>query len=262
MTFAEDLLDEEKGLDGDYPTAFGVTFTPMVVGISLGILGIVGFGYIHLNMTSKAKAEYQEVKTQLDQKQAKLDQMKKPGFDAKVAELKSELDDQKALKSRVIAMFTNQDDLETILIDLNNFIALNQGELLTYNPESQVSLINDDSLGANVKGKLKRKGFTLDVKGTYSQTQSILQDIERLQPLLMIKSYSSKVSEKPTAILTNNSTELIPQDSAILTTNLKLDAILPLSQSELEAARKAEAQAQLNEEKGSRRNRRERRNKK
>lgn len=261
MTFAEDLLDEEKGLDGDYPTAFGITFTPMVIGISLGILGIVGAGYIHMNMTKDAKTKYQETKTQLDQKQAKLAQMKQPGFDAKVAGLKSDLADQKALKSRVIAMFTNQDDLETILIDLNNFISLNQGELIKFNPESRVSVINDSSLGENVKGKLKRKGFTLDVKGTYSQTQSILQDIERLQPLLMIRSYSSKVSEKPTAILTNNSTELIPQDSAILTTNLKLDAILPLSQSELEAARKAEAQAQKNAGKGSS-NRRERRKRK
>lgn len=262
MTFAEDLLDEEKGLDGDYPTAFGITFTPMVIGISLGILGIVGFGYIQLNTTNAAKAKFQETKTQLDQKQAKLDQMNQPGFDAKVADLKSELADQKALKSRVIAMFTNQDDLETILIDLNNFISLNQGELLKYNPESRVSIINDNSLGADVNGKLKRKGFTLDVKGTYGQTQSILQDIERLQPLLMIRSYSSKVSEEPTALLTNNSTELVPQDSAILTTNLKLDAILPLSQSELEAARKAEAEAKNNSEKGSGKKRRAKRNRK
>ncbi len=262
MTFAEDLLDEGKGLEEDYPTAFGITFTPMVIGISLGILGIVGAGYIHMNITKAAETKYKEVQTQLDQKQAKLAQMKQPGFADKVAGLKSDLADQKALKSRVIAMFTNQDDLETILIDLNNFIALNQGELLKYNPESRVSIINDNSLGADVKGKLKRKGFTLDIKGTYSQTQAILQDIERLQPLLMIRSYNSKVSEKPTAILTNNSTELIPQDSAILTTSLKLDAILPLSQSELEAARKAEAQAQQNAKQGSGRERRERRKRK
>ena len=262
MTFAEDFLDEEKGLEGDYPTAFGITFTPMVIGIALGILGIVGFGYIQMNITSKAKTKYKGVQTQLDQKQAKLAQMKQPGFDTKVADLKSDLADQKALKSRVMAMFTNQDDLETLLIDLNNFIAINQGELVKYNPESSVSVINDDSLGADVKGKLKRKGFTLDVKGTYSQTQSILQDIERLQPLLMINSYSSKVSEQPTAILTNNSTELIPQDSAILTTNLKLDAILPLSQSELEAARKAEAKAKLDSENEGGGKKRQRRNRK
>ncbi|VEP11371.1 conserved hypothetical protein [Hyella patelloides LEGE 07179] len=248
MTFADDFL-EEQGLEDDNPTVFGITFTPMIIGIVVGVAGLVGAGYIYMNMASEARTKYQGVKSQLDEKQAQIDQMKQVDFPQKMAQMKADIAEQKALKSRVTAMFTSQEDLETLLIDLNSFISANQGELVKYSPDSQISVINDSSLGSDVNGKLKRKGFSLDITATYNQTLAILQDIERLQPLLMIQNYSSKVSEKPTAILTSNQNEIIPQNAAILTTSLKIDAILPRSQQELEAAQKAEEQAQKEDQK-------------
>ena len=244
MTFADDFLDEDKGLEDDYPSVFGITFTPMITGIVLAIFGIAGAVYIYLNMASEANTQYQGVKSQLDQKQAQLDQMKQADFPTKMAQLRSEIAEQEQLKSRVTAMFTSQDDLETLLIDLNSLINANQGELVKYNPDSNISVVNDNSLGSNTQGKLKRKGFSIDVKGTFDQTQNILKDIERLQPLLIVQSYNSRVSEQPTAVLTSNRNEIIPQSPAILSTSLKIDAILPMSQKELEAAQKAEAASQ------------------
>lgn len=258
MTFADDFL-EEQGLESDYPTAFGVTFTPIVIGITLTVAGLVGAGYIYSKFAGAAREQYQGVQAQLDQKQAQLDQMSQSDFPSRMASLKAEVARQKALKSRVIAMFTNQDDLETLLIDMNQFISANQGELVKYNPDSQISVINDSSLGSDVNGKLKRKSFDIEIEGTFNQTQAILQDIERLQPLLLVKDYSSKVTEEPTAILTSNRSEVVPQNSAILSTNLKIDAILPMSQTELEAARKAEENSENNAEEGKSR-RRSRRN--
>lgn len=242
MTFADDFLEEDKDLDGDYPTAFGITFTPMIIGIVLAIFGIAGAVYIYMNMASEANTKYQGVKSQLDEKQAQLDQMKQEDFPKRMANLKAEIAEQEQLKSRVTAMFTSEDDLETLLIDLNSFITANQGELIKYNPDSQVSVVSDGSLGSEVNGKVKRKGFSIDIKGTFNETQAILNDIERLQPLLVVKNYSSKVSEQPTAILASNRSEIIPLEPAILTTTLKIDAILPMSQKELEAAQNAEEQ--------------------
>lgn len=249
MTFADDFLDEQ-GLENDYPSAFGITFTPVVMGITFAVIGVVGAGYIYTKFAGEAKTKYQGVQTQLDQKQAQLDQMKQEDFPAKMANLQAEVARQKALKSRVTAMFTNQDDLETLLIDLNQFIRANQGELVKYDPDSQISVINDSSLGNEVNGKLKRKSFALDIEGTFNQTQAILQDIERLQPLLMVQDYKSNVTEDPTAILTSNRQEVVPQNSAILSTSLKIDAILPLSQKELEAARQAEENVEDKDAKG------------
>ena len=239
MTFADDFLEEDKDLEDNYPSAFGITFTPIVMGIALAIFGIAGAIYIYMNMSTEARTEYQGIKTQLDEKQAQLDQMNQEDFPQRMAELQAEIVEQQALKTRITAMLTNQDDLETLLFDLNSFITANGGELVRYNPDSQISVISDSSLGNEVNGKLKRKGFSLDIEGTFDETQAIIQDIERLQPLLMIQNYNSDVIEQPTAILTSNFNEIVPQNPAILSTSLQIDAILPMSQQELEAAQKA-----------------------
>lgn len=244
MTFADDFLEEDKGLEDDYPSAFGITFTPIVIGIALAIFGIAGAIYIYMNMSSEAREAYQGIKTQLDEKQAQLDQMQQADFPQRMASLQAEVAEQQALKTRVTAMFTNQDDLETLLLDLNSFITANGGELVSYNPDSQISVISDSSLGNEVNGKLKRKGFSLDIEATFDETQAIIQNIERLQPLLMIQDYNSNITEEPTAILTSDYNEIVPQNPAILSTSLQIDAILPMSQQELEAAQQAEAEAE------------------
>ena len=242
MTFANDFI-EDKSLDDDYPSAFGITFTPMVCCIGLSVLGVVGAGYIYLNMVAPAQKASKTLKTQLQQKQTQLNQVKQKDYPQKVAKLKSEITEQKALKSKVMAMFTSQNDLETLLIDINSFVIANQGELVSYTPDRQISTIDDNSLGVEARGKLKKKGLSLEIKGTFSQTQAILQDIERLEPLLVINSYESQVTEEPTAILVADQGQILGQEAAILSTKLKIDAILPSSQKELEQAKKAEENA-------------------
>lgn len=243
MTFADDFLDEEKGLQGDYPSAFGITFTPIVTGIALTVMGVVGAVYIYMNTATAAREAYQGVKTQLDEKQGQLNQMNETDFDEKMAQLKADEATQKALKSRVIAMFTNQKDLDTLLLDLNSFVSANQGKLVKYTPNPEISIINDSSLGNEANGKLKKQSFLIDIEATYPQTQAIMQDLERLQPLLMIQNYNSKISQEPTAILASNRKEIIPQGAALITTSLQVDAILSLSPEEIEAAKKAEEEA-------------------
>ena len=159
MTFAGNSIEEDKGLEEDYPSAFGITFTPIVIGIALAIFGIAGAIYIYLNISSGAREEYRGIKTQLDEKQAQLDQMQQTDFPQQMASLQAEIAEQNALKTRVTAMFTNQEDLETLLLDLNSFITANGGELVRYNPDSQISVISDSSLGNEVNGKLKAQRF-------------------------------------------------------------------------------------------------------
>ncbi|MDJ0746622.1 MAG: type II and III secretion system protein [Xenococcaceae cyanobacterium MO_167.B27] len=243
MTLSGDFIDEEQGLGEDYPSAFGITFTPVVSGIALAVVGVVGAGYIFMNMVTPAQESYSSIEKQKQEKITQLNQVKGNDYPQKIADLKAQLEAEQALKLRVIAMFTNQDDLETLLIDFSNFIATNKGTLVRYSPDSSATTIDDGSLGENVNGKLKRKGISVQFEATFAQTQKILQNIERLQPLLMIKSYESKVTKKPTVILTSNRRNILQTKEAVLTTNLKIDAILPLSQQELEQAKKADNQA-------------------
>ena len=242
MTFADDFAAEES-LSEDYPSAFGITFTPTVIGVTIAVAGIALAAYAFINSVKPAQTAYQEATAKKVELQGQLDKIKTGDLQLKLAELQAELAEQKVLKSRVLSMFTSEKDLDTLLIDLNGFIAANQGALTQYQPDSNTSTISDASLGAEVQGKLKRKGISMTFEGTFGETKQILQDLERLQPLLIVKSISSTVGEKPTAILTSSRSEIVPQQEAELKTQIKIDAILPLSEAELERAKKADEAA-------------------
>ena len=252
MTFADDFASDELLEEGDYPSAFGITFTPPIIGVALAVAGITLSIYGFVKYVKPAQQTYQETITQKETLQAQLNSIKTGDLQLKLAQLQADLAEKKVLRSRVLAMFTSEDDLETLLIDLNSFIATNQGELTQYQPDSNISTVSDASLGSEVQGKLKKKGISLTFKGTFNETKQILQDLERLQPLLMVQSISSTIEEEPTAVLTASNSSIVPQKQAELKTQIKLDAILPMSQAELERAKKADEQAELAEQQNKR----------
>ena len=252
MTFADDFASEDQ-LAEDYPSAFGITFTPMVMGVAIAVAGIALAAYGYMNSVKPAQEKYEQASAKKQELQTQLEKTKRGDLQLKLAQLQSDLAKKKVLKSRVISMFTSEDDLETLLIDLDKFISANQARLIDYQPDSNVTTINDASLGSGVQGKLKRKGISMTIEGTYTETKQILQDLERLQPLLMIQSISSTVDEKPTAVFASNNTEIVPKEQAVLKTKIKLDAILPSSQAELERAKRADEKAQQEESKRGKR---------
>ncbi|MCC0177374.1 type II and III secretion system protein [Waterburya agarophytonicola K14] len=260
MTFADDFATEEQSLEGDYPSAFGITFTPTILGLAIAVAGIALAGYGFINYVKPAQEKYSQASIKKEELQGQLNKIKTGDLQLKLAQLQSDLAAQQVLKSRVLSMFTSEQDLDTLLIDVDSFIAVNQANLIQYQPDSNASTIDDASLGSEVQGKLKRKGISLTIEGTFTETKQILQDLERLQPLLMIQSISSTVDEQPTAIFASNNTEILPKKQAELKTQIKLDAILPSSEAELERAKKADEQAEM-EESSKRKSRRKNREK-
>ena len=242
MTFADDFASEE--LLEEYPSAFGITFTPKITGIAIAVAGITLAVYGFMTYIRPAQEEYQQAVTQKQELQAQLNSIKSGDLQLKLAQLQADLAEKKVLKSRVLSMYTSEDDLETLLIDLNSFIATNEGDLIQYQPDSDISVVSDASLGAEVQGKLKSKGVSLTFEGTFNETKQILQDLERLQPLLMVQNIGSTVTEQPTALITGNRSEIVPNEQAELATQIKLNAILPMSQDELEQARQVDAKAE------------------
>ena len=253
MTFADDFATNEQLLEDEYPTAFGITFTPLISGVAIAVAGITLAVYSFIKYVNPAQEQLQQAKTQKQELQAQLAGIKSGDLQLKLAQLEADLAEKKILKSRVLSMFTSEDDLETMLIDLNNFIASNGGDLIQYQPDSNVSVVSDASLGEGIEGKLKRKGISMTFEGTFNETKQILQDLERLQPLLMVETIGSTVTEKPTALITGNKSQIIPNEQAELKTQIKLNAVLPQSQEELEQARQADLEAQAAEKKRSRR---------
>ncbi|MBC6419350.1 MAG: hypothetical protein GDA44_11515 [Prochloron sp. SP5CPC1] len=230
MTFSEDFTDfkgEELEEGYNYPTAFGITFTPVVSGITFAIIGLLGGLYIFMNMVIPAQENYKKFKTTKEQRGSQVKPLESIRLDEEKVRLEREVQEEQSLKPQILGVFADgSQNSDTLLIDLNGFIEGRRAKLLSFTPEGEEEVITDGSLGTEVNGKLKRSTYKLEIDGTFEQTQSILRNIERLQSLLMVKDFDSKVTEKPTLLFDGE--KVISQGENKLTTKFTVEAILPL----------------------------------
>ena len=88
MTFSEEFNSTETDTDfeelgSSYPTAFGITFTPRIIGACLGVLGLVGSIYVGLSFVKPAYDNYNELKATEAQKHRENWHSKNQGNSAK-----------------------------------------------------------------------------------------------------------------------------------------------------------------------------------
>ena len=237
MTLSDDYNFAEQGGDfqsaPSYPTAFGITFTPKVSGILIGLAGIAGGAFILLNLAMPEwdKFQAQEAKKtdlfgQIEQKKASISQIDK---------VKQELADTKKQQIQVLSLFANEKSLDSLLLDLNRLVEAGNAQtpvngvrakMRKYTPAAQQSeIITDSSYGPLVNGKLKRSAITIEINGTFEQTQSIFRNIERLQPLLIVKDFDSKLAAD--ASTAPNAPRRV--GPAGITTTFQLQALMPVS---------------------------------
>jgi hypothetical protein len=242
MTFAEEFTperDEEFEEEANYPTAFGITFTPQVSGIALAVLGLIGAIYIWMTFGASTYDNYQKLKADESTKQEQVNQKKSGQLDKKLIELDQKLQQATSLKSQILALFSNPNTLDTLLLDVNGLVQSRKLQLISFQPQEagKQTIINDGSLGPEVNNKLKRQSITLQMEGNFQQTQSVLRDLERLQPLLLVNNLTSEMAEEkiPVQIVQsgNNKAQVIPKDDKKLKTSFTLDIISPLTPEEL-----------------------------
>ena len=247
MTFSEEMNFEGGEFEEEspaYPVVFGITFTPMISGVLIGVLGLAGAIYMLLNFVMPAWDD-------VSQKQGKKEELEQTIKDKEVSlqnigKLKTELAQAKRQQSQVLAVFANEKTLDTLLIDLNRLVEAGNAQVSTnavkaklekFAPDSEgAQPVIDGSLGTDVDGKLKRSTTQITISATYEQTQSILRNIERLQPLLIVKNYESK-------LLTETIEEGKPRrvGPTPITTSFKLEALVPMNPEEVAAAKKEES---------------------
>ncbi|MBE9208314.1 pilus assembly protein PilO [Nostoc sp. LEGE 06077] len=247
MTLSEDLNFADQGEEFDsgaspYPVVFGITFTPQIIGMIAGVLGLAGALFIVLNLVLPAWDNYQqqqaksgELQGQIDQKKATLKQ---------IDQVKKDLADAKQQKIQVLGLFSNEKTLDTLLLDLNRLVESGNAQvppnavkakLQKFTPvTNQAEIITDGSLGAAVNNKLKRLNINVEFIGTYEQTQSILRNIERLQPLLIVRDYQSVLA--PVQANTQSGKVVRQVGPPPITTSFQLQALIPLTPEELAAA--------------------------
>lgn len=239
-TGIEDFISVEEDqafvAEPTYPAAFGVTFTPVVSGILFAVVGLAGALYLVLNQVLPAWNKYQELRANRTQKQDLVQQ--KESALKRNQKVKTELAQAQQRKTEVLSLFANEKNLDTLLLDLNRVIESTnartqqngvRSKLKRFVPVNQTAeIIADGSLGANVNGKLKRRMVTIEFDAPIEKTQSILRNIERLQPLLLVRDYESKLL--PSTILDS------VRRPTTITTSFQLQALIPVSPEEAAAA--------------------------
>jgi type IV pilus assembly protein PilO len=229
MTYSEDLmtsspLDTDTYLDQapTYPSIFGIDLSPMLLGGVLAVIGFAGagyFGYTNLMPQQQANQELQMKLSSLQQQiQERQDNAKK------IAEAKVKLEKAKVQQQAVLALFANDQKLDTLLLDLNKLI----------NPDAAATgVINDGSLGSALNGKLRRKSTDVEVDGSFEQMQSILRTVERLDQLLILKDFQADLVLANTNNLSGGG---VISSTPKIKTKFKLQAVIPLTAEESAAA--------------------------
>jgi type IV pilus assembly protein PilO len=143
----------------------------------------------------------------------------------------------------VLGLFANEKTLDTLLLDLNRLVESGNSQvpfnavrakLKKYTPAGdKAEPITDGTFGPLVDGKLKRRSINIEIVGTYEQTQSILRNIERLQPLLLVKDYQSALAPE-TAVEPGKGVRRI--GPAPISTNFQLQALMPMTPQDMAQA--------------------------
>lgn len=134
--------------------------------------------------------------------------------------------------------------MDTLLLDLNRLVESSNTQILKnavraklkkYVPSGKAEPITDGSFGSLVNGKLKRSSINIEILGTYEQTQSIFRNIERLQPLLIVRDYQSSLS--PESVTQQDKVLVRRVGPTLISTSFQLQALMPLSQEEIAAVK-------------------------
>ena len=235
MTYT-DKFAPETGQDfgSNYPELFGITLTPKVGGLLAGIIGLAGASYLWFSMVQPAQQTQQELVTNRQQKQQQVSRINQEQIAAKIKALTAQKVEIRQQRQQILALFSDEETLDTLLLDLNRFISSRNAQLTNFKIEdSTPKVISDGSLGTLVNGKLKRQRIEINMTGDFEQTEAVLRDIERLQSLLLITQLNTQPKPGEIYLMRYDRGKLIPSNYPQLKTDLTIDVLLPLSRQEL-----------------------------
>ncbi len=120
--------------DGDfdsgpnYPSAFGITFTPMVSGIGLGLLGLAAAVFAWTQFVEPLRVETEELQAKVTATQKKLDDQK--NIEKQLKDAKIKLTQVEQQRQQVYSLFAQKKNMDTVLLDLNQLIEKNNVGLI------------------------------------------------------------------------------------------------------------------------------------
>lgn len=255
MTFSDELTPEERleDEDGGYPEAFGITFTPQVSGIAIAVVGLGIAGYLWINFVQAARQQYNDLVSQRDQLEAQIEQQ--PSLEGVVQELEQQIQQTRSQQDEILNLLSSEESLDTLLFDLQQTVQETNNEALeedfpelkleSFQPQmANPEVINDGSFGEPVNGKIRRKTYSLEMVGTFTQTRSLINKLERLQPLLLINDFNTQVTENQQGEFLIEENRFVTRTRPQLSSSFQLEAILPVSPEKLRAIEQPEEETE------------------
>lgn len=240
MSYGGDFIPSGETEDTpEFPKLFGLSLTPTVLGFLVALVGLVGAYFLFANLVQPALQRNQELSLDIATKESQrqnLEQFKKQIADARVR-----LKDAEQLRADVLSLFASEKSVDTLLLDVNERVqSVNAGitdpakraTLSKFDLDAEASgTVTDGSLGAEVDNLLERRVYAVEIKGSYPQTQSIIRNIERLQPLLVISNFKTDLDSSTQEVLFDDQGRLVTgQPETRITTGFQLAALVPIGQ--------------------------------
>ena len=241
-----DYLDEPTN-----PVVFGVEFTPTIIGILLALVGIGGAAYLFINMVKPVAEQNNTLRTEISTKEGQLVSQAAQLQD--IAKLEAELEVAMQRRRNIYGLFANEKTMDTLLLDINQRIEssnaalagvknqvrsrglpplLLEAQLQSFVP-GEKAVVSDSSLGTEINGKLRREVYSIKFSGDYAQTQNIQRNLERLEPLLMIRNFSISSGQSVSETIIGPTGEVIIQPKAKLDTSFQIDALMPTADADV-----------------------------
>ncbi len=248
MTASGDFMasDSQELEQAAYPTVFGVQLTPVVSGAAIFLVGAAVAFYLYSTFVQPQLAEQQRLQAEIDAQEALL---------VDPAQLQSQLDaatarrdESEQLRDQVLALYAEDDNLDVLLLDLNarvesvsGITELSDAELTQFEfLPGESGVITDSSFGQAVNHRLQRQVYNVQMDATFAQTQNFFQNFERLQPLTVIRNYSSSVNPSNYTLSLNEQGQPViindPDVPDTISTSFQLNVLLPSPPGTYEAA--------------------------
>lgn len=249
MTYAEEfrqtmtemtMIGQEQG----YFEAFGVQFTSKIIGAAIAIAGIGASGALWWFLVKPIQGETDTLRQDLQAKQAEFAEKGGGGLQEQIAQLEVQLANEQRIATEIFNAYGKDKQMQTFLLDFNRILTASNVQLTSYEPTPpKPEFITDAATyGEAAVNKLKYQTFNVTFDNmTYPEAESILGSLDLLQPLLVLRNFSTTVAEPATFRFENG--RLVTATQARLGVSFVVDALISPTPEEL-AQRQAELAAE------------------
>jgi hypothetical protein len=135
------------------------------------VLGLLGSFYLLFNWVMPAYNTLQELAKRCGLANNNRYEQKSGLVPLEFQKIESQLQQKEATKQQILALFAQEKDLSTILLDISNIFKSRNVKLISFQPQGlEPVVVSDSSLGGAVNNKLKRQTFNVKIEGTTTPT--------------------------------------------------------------------------------------------